>query len=407
MHFGGERVSGDSGENGDMAVEDDDGGARESLDRGPDGPPQDERHKDAGQRRTYAKALGFSSWPAIDTLPEPIQVGSKRRVMIPQRDYELKRQNFRFALIGRVNFRLISLDGLRAEAREKWNLSQGVLMHPLGKCYVIFQFQCEGDKAAVWRRSPFRIGDQVIRFQHWKPDFNIHEKQLLTKLVWIRFPDLPLEYWHENVLLSIAKAVGRPVSLDRRTRQGILGFFARVLVEVDISDLAERVEEVQVERLEPGTSQVYGFCQKVVYEDNVERCGYCKRVGHLISKCRMKRLDDEKQCAADKLAKVPGAVYVEDGVNSGGSNSVRESPSRGRSMPHQQNNFDPIHDQISPNSNSSKVGGDIQIFLNPSNSVSNVLGKESNGDENYGIKEGFVSGTVIELESDSNPINKE
>ncbi|XP_042505578.1 uncharacterized protein LOC122092230 [Macadamia integrifolia] len=280
-------------------------------------------------------------------------------------------------------------------------------MHPLGKGYVIFQFQCEGDKAAVWRRSPLRIGDQVIRFQHWKPDFNIHEKQLFTKLVWIRFPDLPLEYWHENVLLFIAKAVGCPVPLDRRTRQGILGFFARVLVEIDISDLAERVEEVQVERLELGTSQVYGFCQKVVYEDNMERCGYCKRVGHLISKCRLKRLDDEKQCAAEKLAKVPGAVYVEDGVNSGGSNSVRESPSRGRSLPHQQNNFDPIQDLISPNSNSSNAGGDIQILLDPSNFVSNVLGKESNGDENSGIKEGFVSGTVIELESDSKPLNKE
>ncbi|XP_042481900.1 uncharacterized protein LOC122062377 [Macadamia integrifolia] len=302
----GERASGNSGENGAMVVEDDDGGARESLDCGPEGPPQDERHKGA----------------------EPIQVGSKRRVVIPQRDYESKRQNFRFALIRMVNFRLISLDALRGEAREKWNLSQGVLMHPLEKGYVIFQFQCEGNKTTVWRRPPHRVGDQVIRFQYWKPEFNIQEKQSFTKLVWIRFPDLPLEYWHENVLLSIAKAVGCPVALDRQTRQGLLGYFARVLVEIDISGLAMRVEKVQVERFEPSTSQVYGFCQKVVYEDNVERCGHCKRVGHLISKCRLKKLDDEKQCAAEKLAEVPRAVYaVEDGVDSTRANSVdRLSP---------------------------------------------------------------------------------
>ncbi|XP_042515410.1 uncharacterized protein LOC122089794 [Macadamia integrifolia] len=238
--------TGDLGGNGSVAVEDEDGDARESLDRGPEVPPLSVRQED---------------------------VGNKRHVVIPQRDYESKWQNFRFALIGRVNFRLISLDTLRMEAQEKWNLSQGILMHLLGKGYIIFQFQCQGDKVAVWRRSPVRVREQVIRFHHWKPDFNIHEKQSLTKLVWIRFLDLPLEYWHKNILLSIAKVVGHPVALDRQTRQGLLGYFARVLVEIDISDSAVRVEEVQVERLEPGPSQVFGFCQKVVYEDKVERCG--------------------------------------------------------------------------------------------------------------------------------------
>ncbi|XP_042484404.1 uncharacterized protein LOC122064704 [Macadamia integrifolia] len=331
----GERASGDSGEKGAMVVEDDDGGAREALDRGPEGPSQ---------------------------------VGGKRRVVISQRDYESKRQNFRFALIGRVNFHLISLDALRREAREKWNLSQGVLMHPLGKGYVIFQFQCEGDKAAMWQRSPLRVGDQVIQFQHWKPDFNIHEKQFFTKLVWIRFPDLSLEYWHENVLLSIAKAVGRPVALDRRTRQGLLSYFARVLVEIDISDLAVRVEEVQVKRFEPGTSQV------------------------------LKKVDDEKQCAAKKLAEVPGAVYVEeDRVDSTTANSVgRLSPilegnqqERSQQSPH--NGKDENGITLSVNNSPqfpNMEEGEIQIDLdstvsNLPNLVKNGLAQEDVDMNNY------------------------
>ncbi|XP_042490059.1 uncharacterized protein LOC122070022 [Macadamia integrifolia] len=271
-------------------------------------------------------------------------------------------------------------------------------MHPLGKRYVIFQFQCEGNKAAVWRRSPLRVGDQVIRFQHWKPDFNIHEKQFFTKLVWISFLDLPLEYWHENVLLSIAKAVGCPAALDRRTRQGLLGYFTRVLVEIDISDLAVRVEEVQVERFEPGTSQVYGFCQKVVYEDNVERCAHCKRVSHLISNCRWKKVDDEKQCAAEKLAEVPGTVYVEeDGVDSTRANSV------GRLSPILEGNQQE-HSQQSPHNGKDENGitlpmnnsphfpnmeeGEIQIdsdstVSNLSNLVKNGLAQEDVDMNNY------------------------
>ncbi|XP_042474818.1 uncharacterized protein LOC122056915 [Macadamia integrifolia] len=189
-------------------------------------------------------------------------------------------------------------------------------MDPLGKGFVIFQFQCEGDKATVWRRSPMKIGSQPIRFQHWKLDFNIHVKQTWSKLIWIRFPDLPLEYWHENVLLSIAKAVGRPVALDRHTKQGLMGHYARVLVEIDTTETASRIEEVQVERLEPGTTRVFGFRQRVQYEDDISRCGFCKRLGHKVGDCRSKRLEDEKQAAMERSASVPGVVYVEDRVDS-------------------------------------------------------------------------------------------
>ncbi|XP_042485063.1 uncharacterized protein LOC122065331 [Macadamia integrifolia] len=244
-------------EGGDM-----DNGDRETLDRGP--PPQGPEVN--APPLFYARAVGLASCPAIDSLPEPIQAGNITRIVIPQNDYEAKRQNFRFALIGRVNFRLLSLDDLHQEARDNWRLSQGVVMHPLGKGYVIFQFRCEGDKAAIWRRTPLH-------------------------------------------------AVGRPVTLDNHTRQGILGYFARVLVEVDSSEATTRVEEVQVERFEPATTKIFGFRQRVIYEDNCAKCGFCKWMGHQVNNCRLKKMEDEKQSARDNV-RVPGAVYEEDGVDS-------------------------------------------------------------------------------------------
>ncbi|XP_042515319.1 uncharacterized protein LOC122089682 [Macadamia integrifolia] len=118
-----------------------------------------------------------------------------------------------------------------------------------------------------------------------------------------------------------------------------MGYFARVLVEIDISEFAVRIDEVQVERFEPGTSKVFGFRQKMVYEDNIDRCGYCRQVGHLVSTCRQKKLDDAKQNAMDNAAAVQGTVYVEDGVNSMGLNSDRVI---------QNLNENPIHTHISP-----------------------------------------------------------
>ncbi|XP_042497583.1 uncharacterized protein LOC122076338 [Macadamia integrifolia] len=368
-----------------------DNGDREALDRGP--PPQGPEVN--APTRSYARAVGLASWLAIDSLPEPIQAGNITRIVIPQNDYEAKRQNFRFALIGRVNFRLLSLDDLRQEARDNWKLSQGVVMHPLGKGYVIFQFRCEGDKAAIWRRTPLRVRGQLIRLQHWRLDFNIHEKNSFTKLMWVRFPDLPLEYWHDNVLLSIAKGVGRPVTLDNHTRQGILGYFARVLVEVDSSEAATRVEEVQVERFEPGTTKIFGFRQRVIYEDNCAKCGFCKRMGHQVNNCRLKKMEDEKQSARDNV-KVPGAVYEEDGVDSDRGDSLEGNGSAGQS----QNN---ISSQL-PNLEE----GEIQINLNLANTNLPILEnvrlaqerveseKESSDD-----MEGSNSGSESELEFDS------
>ncbi|XP_042517551.1 uncharacterized protein LOC122091598 [Macadamia integrifolia] len=209
---------------------------------------------------SYARAVGGqASWPDIDTLSKTIQAGSTTRVIIAQNDYESVRQNFRFALIGHVNFRVNSLNDLSKEAAERWNLKLRVLMHTLRKGYVIFQFGSDGDMSSVWRRSP------------------------------IRFGELNLEYRHENILLSMAKAVSRSVALNRRMRQGLMGHYARVLVEVNVTESASRVEEIQVVRKEPGMNKEFCFRQSIVYEDAMVKCGFCKKVGHQVMDCRLRK----------------------------------------------------------------------------------------------------------------------
>ncbi|XP_042485819.1 uncharacterized protein LOC122066060 [Macadamia integrifolia] len=177
------------------------------------------------------------------------------KIIVPQDAYEERLQGFRFSLIGRGNFKFISMDDIRKEARETWNLKGGVKMAPMGKGYILFKFEKEGDMAALWRRSLTRVAGHVLRFQRWKPDFDVHAKNINIKLVWIRFPDFPLEYWHEKILLTMAKAAGRPIALDRCTRATSMGSFARVQVEIEMG--ASRPEEIQVERRQPGMGEIF------------------------------------------------------------------------------------------------------------------------------------------------------
>ncbi|XP_042486818.1 uncharacterized protein LOC122067035 [Macadamia integrifolia] len=267
--------------------------------------------------KSYANVVG-SNTPMVDELPDPVHAGNSTKVIIPQEAYEDRLLKYRFALIGRINFRFLSLDDVRREARESWKLKGKVKMIPMGKGFTIFQFESEHDMAQMWKRSPVKIGGQLVRFQRWRPDFSIHEKLINKVLVWVRFPDLPLEYWHEKVLLTMAKAVGRPVGLDQRTKSVIYGNYARVLMEMEVG--VPRLEEIQVERKQPGTQILFWFKQQLIYEDSLGKCGFCKKLGHQVHACREKKAYDERQNARAN-AEIPGAVYEEDRVNLGTSNS--------------------------------------------------------------------------------------
>ncbi|XP_042509183.1 uncharacterized protein LOC122084825 [Macadamia integrifolia] len=214
-------------------------------------------------QKSFAKTVD-TVLPVVDDLPEPVHAGNSTKVIIPQEEYEDHLHKYKFSLIGRINFCFISLDDVRREAREIWKLKGKVKMVPMGKGFTIFQFDSEKDMALMWRRSPVKVGRQYVRFQRWHPDFSIHEKQINKALVWVRFPDLPLEYWYEK------------------------------------------------------------FKQQVLYEDSLGQCGFCKKLGHQVHACREKKAHDEKQNSLDK-AGLPGAVYEEDRVDSGRGDSLGQN----------------------------------------------------------------------------------
>ncbi|XP_042481339.1 uncharacterized protein LOC122061879 [Macadamia integrifolia] len=252
---------------------------------------EDERNNEDGQpvdrktRKSYA-TVTKKTLPDVEDLPNPIRVGSLTRVVIPQEAYEEKLETFSFALIGKVNFRFVSMDDIRCEVVASWRLKGNVNLSPLGKGFILFRFEKEGDMASIWRRGPIKVGGQIIRFQRWRPDFNINDTYSHTKLVWIRFPELPMEYWHERILLTMAKVAGRPVALDNKTLKATMGNYARVLVEMELNGV--RVEEMQVERRQPGKETIFCFNQRIVYEDNMVRCFSCKKLGHHANQCRGK-----------------------------------------------------------------------------------------------------------------------
>ncbi|XP_042491755.1 uncharacterized protein LOC122071462 [Macadamia integrifolia] len=325
----------------------------------------------------------------VDELPDPVHAGNSTKVIILQEAYEDRLLKYRFALIGRINFRFLSLDDVRREARDSWKLKGKVKMIPMGKGFTIFQFESEHDMAQMWKRSPVKIGGQLVRFQRWRPDFSIHEKLINKVLVWVRFPDLPLEYWHEKVLLTMAKAVGRPVGFDQRTKSVIYGNYARVLVEMEVG--VPRLEEIQVERKQPGTQILFWFKQQLIYEDSLGKCGFCKKLGHQVHACREKKAYDERQNARAN-AEIPGAVYEEDRVNLGTSNSpvcINTSLERRD------------HDLVISNSKRVNTDGEGEIFNKEAHDSEEIQSESSDSDKEALFSDDEVGRSDEESSSES------
>ncbi|CAN0846804.1 hypothetical protein LINGRAHAP2_LOCUS4629 [Linum grandiflorum] len=54
-------------------------------------------------------------------------------------------------------------------------------------------------------------------------------------MVWVELPDLPIEFYNPIAVMRITSRIGKPVRVDRVTKEGARGKYARVCVEVDLT----------------------------------------------------------------------------------------------------------------------------------------------------------------------------
>lgn len=75
----------------------------------------------------------------------------------------------------------------------------------------------------------------------------------------VRLYGLSQDYWHPQHLMEIARGVGTPLQLDKATKEREFGYFARVLVDVDLA--GNLPSSLMVER------ETHCFPIDVVYEN--------------------------------------------------------------------------------------------------------------------------------------------
>ncbi|XP_028067156.1 uncharacterized protein LOC114269963 [Camellia sinensis] len=218
-------------------------------------------------------------------MPEDVQ-NEIPQISLPNNLLQQIRQPWTNSLIVRPLGKSIGYRMLSTKVKHLWALQDDFNAIDLGSNYFLFKFSSQEDCTHVYSGGPWVILDHYLIVRKWEPDFKASKAFETTTDVWVRFPELPIKYFQEKVLYTIAKQLGRPLKIDLTTSMATRGKFARVRIEMDLNKplcpkflLGKKSYSIEYE-------SIHSFCF------------HCGRVDHRKEFCRHKVANRTSQVAS-------------------------------------------------------------------------------------------------------------
>ena len=123
--------------------------------------------------------------------------------------------------------------------------------------------------------------------------------QLTSIPIWVKFYNIPLEYWTNTCLGYIASAVGKPLHMDSLTENKTRLSFARICIEVDLSSKFPKAA-----RLNLGNGKCTTI--RIEYPWVPHNCSHCQVFGHKVSKCPLSKTPSVLDCGMPSASKIGG-----------------------------------------------------------------------------------------------------
>ncbi|KAG9444337.1 hypothetical protein H6P81_015677 [Aristolochia fimbriata] len=190
-------------------------------------------------------------------------------------------EKFKFSLVGRFVHTRPKLSLVRNWVRNKWALKGKWCVTLLDPLHILVRLENDDDMLLVWTRQKWIIDGHLMKVFKWSLQFS--EKEASLAAVWVSFPFLPVVFFQEDLLLSIASFVGKVIAVDGQTRNLRRTDVARVWVEVDLSkELPDKLW------IAVGSS---GFWQAINYKKLPSYCANCRLQGHSTNRCKFNNIN--------------------------------------------------------------------------------------------------------------------
>lgn len=98
--------------------------------------------------------------------------------------------------------------------------------------YFLARLYKREDYFHVLEGGPWIVMGHYMTVAKWKPNFQTSIGNVHATLVWVRFIELPMELFDEEVLYAMGNAVGRAVKIDDTTLFVRRGRYARMYLKL-------------------------------------------------------------------------------------------------------------------------------------------------------------------------------
>ncbi|KAF3785942.1 putative ribonuclease H protein [Nymphaea thermarum] len=212
---------------------------------------------------------------------EKKEISRKKRLTISQQSYE--RQPFQFSAIdtlaggagkGRLDYSFIF-----ASLKSLWPGVADLKFTSVGKGMFLLRTSSEVDLKFILSPGRWYVGGRLLIANQWHPSMPMRIESSNRVRIWIRLPDLPVEWWNPRIFTDIAELIGGSfVEADGYTRHLHRFGFARINIEIPLrfSPISEIEMEISGGKI---------FVQTIEYETKVKYCHKCGSTAHFEGSC--------------------------------------------------------------------------------------------------------------------------
>ena len=215
-------------------------------------------------------------------------------------------------LVGQFFDKRLPIHVVRETVDKLWGQHEMPEISTTDNGLYLFRFRDMVARDWVMENGPWYIVGRSIILRVWQPGMEMLNIQLTSLPIWVKFYNIPLEYWTNTCLGCIASAVWKPLHMDSLIENRTRLSFARICIEVDLSSKFPKTA-----RLNLGNGKCTTI--RIEYPWVPQNCSHCQVFGHKISHCPVSKAPPVSVSGVDSCSKIlnvatPGEKW-RDGVD--------------------------------------------------------------------------------------------
>ncbi|KAM3217117.1 hypothetical protein P3L10_026560 [Capsicum annuum] len=153
-------------------------------------------------------------------------------VSLTTEDKEWIYEPWYYTIIMKAVGRRFNHQHLRKKLADLWKITDPFPLINLGKDFYTAKFNREDLQRKVLQQSPWFIDGAYLFIRSWVSNFIPNHSRVLTTAIWVRLPELPIEFYDTIILEKVGRMIGSLVKVDACTSATLRGYYTRICVQI-------------------------------------------------------------------------------------------------------------------------------------------------------------------------------